>query len=396
VFGRTHRREIVARAVRALGLDPAPATNPETMARHLTDLQLLDLETGHQPAQQFLREATTRPLSTEAHITRAQEALCARHPTIVAFLEIALERGWLQPSPHVQQALHLGVALEHLTAAMKQSVGFLEDLRGHVSAKRAAYGVPPKKVFRTFWRAWRASSFFLASKIITIDPALSYFHGVRRNGEVSRSSLRRRLGAREISFLEFESRLPTRGLEHAHDGLRLNILEAAVAEYLGGFTDNALCAHILTKALESQPWRRDAPGSVPGQDWVSLYESWNAAFMLGTLADWPLVLPKLFLPTVLGADPGDYLEVRVYSLWLTLNLLLFRMLAGHSTVPRPPTSREQAAVWGKLNAECALSLISDMSEADVRVEFARQFRWPLLGLAWQVSKGVLARHLLGS
>ena len=59
------------------------------------------------------------------------------------------------------------------------------------------------------------------------------------------------------------------------------------------------------------------------QDWVSLYETWNMAFILGELNNLHYLFPKLLIPSVLNAKSENFLGARIIALWLSINNTLF-------------------------------------------------------------------------
>ena len=107
--------------------------------------------------------------------------------------------------------------------------------------------------------------------------------------------------------------------------------------------------------------------SKTSQKWASDYLTWNLAFITGNQGDFDLLLPKLLIPSVISADPEQFMFRRVYSLWLSINFCLFRNLQGNSK----KASKDQLE-FGKLFAKDVYSSNSDSPK--IRLERFRSIR----------------------
>ncbi len=382
---------IVNDAFSALGLAEMRETDPKVVTSILVDMKLDELLNWNEPARTFLTSMIqSRPLSTDAYLASLHQTLAEKYPMIVDFLEVALVHGWLKYQPSLSWSVHVGVVLETLTSAMLNSTAFTDDIYTHVIAKRNANGMTSstQDILPAFWSAWKVTgSFFLAAKVVSIDNALCYFMFQRTNSILSEGHLQKLRHERKIPLFQYKTQLPVSNnhMDHYHDGVRLNIMEACVTEYLEGFEDNAFCAHVLMMELERHPLLVDENGRLEplSQEWISLYGSWNAAFLLGNVDDFALIVPKQFIPALLHAETRGYIKVRTFSLWLTLNALLFRQLEGRTIAVRGSASRRAAKAWGDVNRRHAILFAKkhlNFSEAELTLHFRRGFRWPRLGL----------------
>ena len=68
--------------------------------------------------------------------------------------------------------------------------------------------------------------------------------------------------------------------------------------------------------------------------WVPLYQSWNLVFLMANLDNLDLLLPKLLIPTVLDAEPEDYLFRRGVVLWYVANMTLFCLVSDEGERPQ--------------------------------------------------------------
>jgi hypothetical protein len=389
----------VKRVFSDLGVHEGMKTDPVIFQSILDEMELLDLESQYDPVRTFFTQATNTPQEIDTLLESVQRSLSADYPMIVEFLEMALTNRWLRPSPTIVWSLHVGVILETLTAAMLESNDFTLELQQHINAKRRSFGISTESGFSTFTNCWRiTNSMFLAAKVVTVDPALSYFIFRRQHLDNSKDNLRNLFLKGKLSFVEYLAELPVteENPGHHHDGLLVNIMEACVTELQAGFEDNALCAHTLMLELQKAAPAKNAANEIEplSRDWISLYESWNGAFILGEIEDLPLVLPKLFIPSVLGASPQKYVEARTYSLWLTLNALLFKELKGKTVHQMDPSSSVASLFWGSINERYAISFAEKhlgKDQLELLSGFRQRFRWPRLRFLLFVLKCIARR-----
>jgi hypothetical protein len=97
---------------------------------------------------------------------------------------------------------------------------------------------------------------------------------------------------------------------------------------------------------------------------VSLYETWNLAFITGTVNYLQIYYPKLLIPAVIAADPLSYLSNRATSLWMSLN---FRQFAAFSRKPDLliPGKSELAKLWGEINLRYAQELVEEETDKNL-------------------------------
>ena len=99
---------------------------------------------------------------------------------------------------------------------------------------------------------------------------------------------------------------------------------------------------------------------------ISVYQTWNAAFVFREfggkdpeLLSW--LFPKLFIPSVLGADSDNYLNARIWSLYFAgIRHLLDQQSAGKKHRAIDHSKLEMAArEWGIINLSFAEKILSD-------------------------------------
>ena len=131
----------------------------------------------------------------------------------------------------------------------------------------------------------------------------------------------------------------------------LDIAEAVLADGLHGFSKNARAGLELDLHPATKVWVSGDNRSVNfnlSQDWDSLYESWNMAFIAGNRPNHQLLFPKLLIPQVIDAKPEEYIYNRALALWLTENFQLFNRIEKKAPVVIPGGA-EMAKRWGEIN-----------------------------------------------
>ena len=339
-------------------------TNPQIIRNILIDMQLHDFDTTYQPMKTFLRNLK-KSQSLKPLINNIKKGM-SKHSTIIEFAKKAFERNWIKKSKHIEEAIHVAYVYEALTAGMLNSNLFMKEVIEHILYKRREYGLNTHSsfnVFRKIW--WITGSLFDALKTISIDSAIKYYQ-IKRTSKKIKDAYKNK----EITFFEYFLFLN----ENTKDqlGFRINVYEAALSEYLKGFKSNAYVGFAINKKSKRNPcvqnWKsgnvfpENGTGSfyksligpnryqrVPfDQDFVSLYNSWNLAFVIGNLNDLQYFIPKLIIPSVIDVKPETYLAARVISLWLSASTFIFRRLNNKKEV-KCSHKKEMANFFGEIN-----------------------------------------------
>ena len=157
-------------------------------------------------------------------------------------------------------------------------------------------------------------------------------------------------------------------IKSQQDGLKLNILEAAVTDTKAGYADNAIVGAVLS-AISPDTVSLSPDGNKVmlfhlSRKWASLYETWNLAFCTGNLAYLQMLYPKLLIPAVIDADNNEYLINRSAALWLSTIFHQFAALNKKADAP-VPNKKELARVWGKVNLKYAQELAKEETGKDL-------------------------------
>ncbi len=397
---------IVKKAFTRLGIRNNISTDPKTISKVMAEFRINDLKTENKVMNRFFEDALNKPQKLKPLIDCVQKNI-TDHPAIVEFLEIAIKNGWLRESEHVNYAVHVTYVLEALTVAMCNDHDFFVEVEDHYRKHESPFGIDTKYPIRTFLNALGITkNFFGTVKALSVDPAMIYFRIQRgfTGSHVPVKEARRLYNEKKINYVEYKLVIPLakNGLEHINSLVRANIYEAEITEYKRCYIENAFSAHTLNEEILLKPpitrivekkalpsFAQDKlyknitkkhnlfPEIRYSQDWTSLYTSWNMAFVLGDIDNLDIVMPKLVIPSIIGAKPENYIGARIISLWLTVHHAFFR-LAEKKNLNGPKNREEMTKAWGEINKKYALKLTNkNIGPEELEKSFKRFFRFPM-------------------
>jgi len=101
------------------------------------------------------------------------------------------------------------------------------------------------------------------------------------------------------------------------------------------------------------------------KEWVNLYESWNASFVLRYLPkDFHLFLAKLLIPQTISSSPENYIAARTISLWLSISFVNSLIRNSVKTRFRPLNMDFLLNIWGRNNFEYAQNTLFKSTKFD--------------------------------
>ena len=404
-----YRSDIFDEAMTALGLRIDMETEPEMIREILEEMKLDDFETTFLPMKIFLKEIVSTPQSLQPMFEDIKEGIVTKHPALVEFAELALEKNWLKKSKYIHRAVHVTFILEAMTSAMCNSSLFCAEAHSHIRQKERPLGFDSRYIISSLFRCFPlADNFFEIAKTISLDTLMTCFKYEYKDIWNGKELAKKLYKDKEINFLEYKILSQSQGLLGLIEAVRINIYEAGVAEYNKGFRANAISAHELAEDLRiNLPQPEIKSGNIFPENsknvfydrlinesnkitsfplsaqWTSLYETWNAAFILGELNNLDLIFPKLFIPSVINAKSENYLQARIFSLWLSIGNVFFRKCINSSSVLGPENKKEMAQAWGKINMKYAFALAKRETHEDsktLRDSFGRMFYSPIYHL----------------
>ncbi len=300
-----------------------------------------------------------KEISFKPMLEKISKALQKKHPAIVEFL-CAAHQQQLFPKIDTEvrnmitRTLHHVYLLNKITSRMSVDPDFMEQIVAHLRAKRKLFGIR-SGLFNSIKDVKRITGeWFSPAKTVTMDIGMNIVMAARK---------------KTMALLVHQA------LKRNSLGVIINILEAVSADVVRGFYANGLAGIALTiNPIKTSKITSDTHfiQYTMSQDWASLYETWNLAFVTGNINNLNLIYPKLLIPVLLDAEPADYLMIRIESLWLTINFQLFaqgrrqetRVINGvTTTVPAQkinrvmPNKDSLARLWGDINLKYAKDFI---------------------------------------
>lgn len=388
-----HAKSVIEGTMFALGLSKNMKTDPLVMKSILEEMEIDDLEPTFSTMNTFLKEIIIKPQSLKPMFESIEHGLITKHPAIIEFLELALKKKWLHKSEEIQRSVQITFVLEAMTAAMCNNHSFLLQAENHYRKKEQMLGLDKKNIFKTIINSWgKFHDLFKVGKIMALDPLMIYFRLQKGLSDslIKVPDLKKLHEDRKINYFEYKLlyKLCNKCSDPANKLVRINIYEAGVTEYKRDFKLNAISAYTLAEDLKANPpyaifkKKKVIPEENSdkfyktisqkenkfldidtSQDWVSLYITWNLAFILGNLHNLDLLFPKLLMPSIINAKNNNFLGVRVVSLWLSINHFLFRD-SKNIKVIGPSNKVQMAKAWGKINKKYALNLARNKSLND--------------------------------
>lgn len=325
-----------------LGINKVMRTDPALIKEILEeDMRLADLES----VQGLFRRELRRPVSLRPMLRTIRRAIIQKQPAVAEFLCAALDEGLIpkvrdrETAEIIKRVIHHTYILNELTLEMAENYAFMVELNNHILLEREKFGIPSDLVGKlTALKAIYGGQMFGPTKIASMDLVNQLFAQVRY-----------------YNILTPESE------QSLKDALKLNILEASVTENLVGYTDNAMTGAVLAAIAPASVTLEEGTRNLLwdlSQEWDSVYETWNLAFITGNATYLQVYFPKLLIPAVIDADRQTYISNRAMSLWLSLNFRLFAALSGKSDM-RVPNAEALTAIWGEVNYGYAEDLALD-------------------------------------
>jgi hypothetical protein len=391
---KTIEKEVIEKSFSLLGLSNNQMTNPTIINKVLKETRLNDFNTKNKIINKFLQESKTKPKKLDSMYRIIKKAILKKHPAIIEFLDLGNKKKWFKPSKKIIKAVHVAYILEAFTVTMCNDPDFFIEVQNHYKKKEEELGLNPQHPFRTFVNALKISPhFFDIAKPFSLDPFLVYFklqRGLSKT-QLQKEELKKLYGDEQINYIEYRLLSPIKRnhSQHINELVRINIYEAGITEYKNGFRANALCAHTLCEDLKVNrpkttfkrkiviPENKNSfyksyskssffPIIETSQEWASLYTTWNMAFVLGNLDNLELILPKLFIPSLIDAKSENFLGVRFISLWLTINFAIFRK-SEKVEIFGPENKTEMTEAWSNINKKYSLIIAEKEIHEDSKI-----------------------------
>ncbi|MFM9185084.1 lpg2382 family Dot/Icm T4SS effector [Legionella pneumophila] len=383
-----------------------PQSNPQMMKQLLSALGLDNVTTGNEEYKFFIQTIRKKAIDLKLLIDKIKSDILKNEPlcTLLAYIEeneLIDDAEIENASSTIQLQINLLYLLEAITITMANSNDFAHDIYNHMMKQRGK-GATGNPFYNFLFGIPSRATLFERLKLISIDPGLTsiIFHRLMGANPETQADLddfvsQNRLSGwnADIELANFDvastSTLPAMGV---------NILEAVWEDATGhnkntGGILNAQAGLGLIGIMEEQEYTTsfklaettlpqgtalhsdlgyslipelkvdNSPKKVSqfhiDKRWMNLYNSWNLCFVIANID--PVFVPlKLLIPSVFSAEPSNYKETRVLTLFLVANLFLNQKTLNHPLFSNNFSFRNGATImkkWGEINKNHASELL---------------------------------------
>lgn len=412
-------------------------TNPTLITTLLEKLHLHQVEWRDINFSNFIQQLTTQSIDLSAFLEKLKLELLGNSPlcTLLAYIQdnhLIADVEIQDVSEIIQFQLNMLCLLEAYTVTMLNSETLAEDLYLHSIERRNTY-FPGNPFVTFFFGVPRNTSIFERIKFISIEPGiLNYIrHRVLRQENETQQEIMAFIKKYSLSGINADKEpLVFEKKPHAATSgfipkVSMNILEAIWHESTGsakttGSINNAKAGVGLISLMENSEYvtnytfkKETLPNGISldnenayplipylkidnsekkvsefiiTKEWLDLYVSWNVLFLLNQIEDkisTPLIL---LLPSVMGADPSNFMEARIVSLYLCANIVVTESTKTIDFFKRRYRLENKKVIlekWGEINKEYASHLLKECpnTKPDLDNVYRNIFgNYPTLGL----------------
>lgn len=215
---------------------------------------------------------------------------------------------------------------------MVNNLDLMQNIKSHYLKTR--YKLLPQE--SSLWSTYKAAGgVFETAKLLTMDKVFDQYY----------------------SFMT-KVKLDNQDLKNKSFGLRTNILEATLTDTFKLNFSNAYAGKtLIANPIQNIYKDKNLIKQVFSDGWSPLYETWNLAFVTANLNNLHIILPKLLIPSVIGASDDEYLFYRGLSLWITINLYLFHKIEKKENIDLPDKIKNPIVkIWGEINKKHAIKM----------------------------------------
>ncbi|QBR84126.1 symporter [Legionella israelensis] len=414
-------------------------SNPELMNRILSDLNLDSLYTNNKEFNDFLVKAKTEAIDLNPLLSHIKLAILANEPlcSLLAYIQdnnLISDEEIKKASRTLQLQINMLCLFEAIMLTMTNGESFAKEVYDHLIRRSGSY-LPGNPLFDFFFGTPLHASLFERLKLISIKPGMLsiLFHKSTGDKTETKMDLDSFIEKMHLVGWNRDIDLATEGVASTVTvpAMGVNILEAAWQDLTSSRKDNGglnnakagiglisimeekqypshfeLRSEILPEGVQSNEKanyellpdlkvckvvKKLSQFDVDSQ-WRDLYSSWNLFFVLSNIDN--VFMPiKLLIPTVFSAEPQNYKEVRVMSLFLLGNIFLAENTKNNPFFSSDYNFRHATEIfsqWGKINKNYAEEILHKLcpdSPKEVESVFSHIFgHYPNLNFT---------RHLLG-
>ncbi|HAT9107880.1 TPA: lpg2382 family Dot/Icm T4SS effector, partial [Legionella pneumophila] len=379
---------------------------PQIMKQLLSALGLDKLTTGNEEYKFFIQTIRKKAIDLNPLIHKIKsdilknESLCI----LLAYIEeneLIDDAEIKNASFTIQLQINLLCLLEAITVTMANSNDFAHDIYNHMMKQRGK-GATGNPFYNFLFGIPSRATLFERLKLISIDPGLTsiIFHRLMGTNPETQADLddfvsQSRLSGwnADVELANFDvastSTLPAMGVNileavwedsTGHNKNTSGILNAQAGLGLIGIMEEKEYTTSFKLAETTLPQGTrlhsdlgyslipelkvdNSPKKVSqfhiDERWMNLYNSWNLCFVIANID--PVFVPlKLLIPSVFSAEPSNYKETRVLTLFLVANLFLNQQTLNNPLFSNNFSFRNGDAImkkWGEINKNHASELL---------------------------------------
>ncbi|HFL3366463.1 TPA: lpg2382 family Dot/Icm T4SS effector, partial [Legionella pneumophila] len=376
------------------------------MKQLLSALGLDKLTTGNEEYKFFIQTIRKKAIDLNPLIHKIKsdilknESLCI----LLAYIEeneLIDDAEIKNASFTIQLQINLLCLLEAITVTMANSNDFAHDIYNHMMKQRGK-GATGNPFYNFLFGIPSRATLFERLKLISIDPGLTsiIFHRLMGTNPETQADLddfvsQSRLSGwnADVELANFDvastSTLPAMGVNileavwedsTGHNKNTSGILNAQAGLGLIGIMEEKEYTTSFKLAETTLPQGTrlhsdlgyslipelkvdNSPKKVSqfhiDERWMNLYNSWNLCFVIANID--PVFVPlKLLIPSVFSAEPSNYKETRVLTLFLVANLFLNQQTLNNPLFSNNFSFRNGDAImkkWGEINKNHASELL---------------------------------------
>ncbi len=377
-------------------------SSPKLVKELLIALNLHTLMTKNKEYNDFILKASTEEIDLSKLLNYLKINILNNQPicTLLAYIQendLVSDAELNEIAATLQLQINLLCVFEAITITMANGKEFAQDVYDHLNRRNSSFfsGNP---LAEFFFGVPYNTSLFERLKLISIKPGMLniLFHKVmgERVETVTDANTfitNKHLSGWNADIIPAELNVPAKGTAPA---MGVNILEAAWEDSTGhakdtggienamagiglimimeeqqytshfrlvshiipeGISLNETCAYELLPDLKIESTRKKIAQFGITSQWRDLYNSWNLFFVISNIDS--IFMPiKLLLPTVFSAEPPNYKEVRLLSLFLFANLLLNENTRNNPFFAKNYSLKNAGIIlkkWGEINKEYA-------------------------------------------
>ncbi|HEO8147695.1 TPA: lpg2382 family Dot/Icm T4SS effector, partial [Legionella pneumophila] len=378
----------------------------QIMKQLLSALGLDKLTTGNEEYKFFIQTIRKKAIDLNPLIHKIKsdilknESLCI----LLAYIEeneLIDDAEIKNASFTIQLQINLLCLLEAITVTMANSNDFAHDIYNHMMKQRGK-GATGNPFYNFLFGIPSRATLFERLKLISIDPGLTsiIFHRLMGTNPETQADLddfvsQSRLSGwnADVELANFDvastSTLPAMGVNileavwedsTGHNKNTSGILNAQAGLGLIGIMEEKEYTTSFKLAETTLPQGTrlhsdlgyslipelkvdNSPKKVSqfhiDERWMNLYNSWNLCFVIANID--PVFVPlKLLIPSVFSAEPSNYKETRVLTLFLVANLFLNQQTLNNPLFSNNFSFRNGDAImkkWGEINKNHASELL---------------------------------------